>query len=106
MGAVSYVVTQVSKMLIIAGLINLSPLWDDVLDVIGMYTFLVHHQKATVASVKILSKEGHQCIVASTNKQPWQTPNTKVVVPYLTNICFIRQAWLLAGASPSRFSRA
>lgn len=73
MGAVSYVVTQVSKMLIIAGLINLSPLWNDVLDVIGMYTFLVHHQKATVASVKILSKEGHQCIVASTNKQPWQT---------------------------------
>ncbi|KAH9388737.1 hypothetical protein TYRP_008082 [Tyrophagus putrescentiae] len=54
-GAVSYVVTQVSKMLIIAGLINLSPLWNDVLDVIGMYTFLVHHQKATVASVKILS---------------------------------------------------
>lgn len=58
-GAVSYVVTQVSKMLIIAGFFNLSPLWDDVLDVIGMYAFLLHQQKATVASVKILSKANH-----------------------------------------------
>lgn len=47
-------------MLIIAGLINLSPLWDDVINVIGMYAFLVHQQKATVASVKILSKADHE----------------------------------------------
>ena len=54
-GAISYVVTQISKMMIIAGLINLSPLWERIIDCLGMYYFLVHHQKATVASVKILS---------------------------------------------------
>lgn len=54
-GALSYVVTQISKMMIIAGLINLSPLWEHVIDCIGMYYFLIHQQKATVASVKILS---------------------------------------------------
>lgn len=42
--------------MIIAGLINLSPLWERLIDCIGMYYFLIHHQKATVASVKILSK--------------------------------------------------
>lgn len=54
-GVLSYVVTQMVKMMIIAGLINLSPLWDHIIDCIGMYYFLVHHQKASVASVKILS---------------------------------------------------
>lgn len=56
MGAVGYIVTQVCKMLLIAGLVNLSSFWEHVIDCIGMYYFLVHHQKASVASVKILSK--------------------------------------------------
>ena len=55
-GALSYVVTQIIKMVIIAGLINLSPLWEHLIDCFGMYYFLIHQQKATVASVKILSK--------------------------------------------------
>ncbi|KAI2811230.1 hypothetical protein RDWZM_003911 [Blomia tropicalis] len=54
-GTGCYMITQGVKMLIIAGLINLSPLWDHLTDCIGMYYFLVHQQKASVASVKILS---------------------------------------------------
>lgn len=45
-----------SKMLIIAGLVNLTLFWEHVIDCIGMYYFLVNHQKASIASVKILSK--------------------------------------------------
>lgn len=54
-GALAYLVTQVSKMLLIAGLVNLSTFWERVIDCIGLYYFLINHQKASVASVKILS---------------------------------------------------
>lgn len=55
-GALGYIVTQISKILLIAGLVNLSPFWEHIIDLMGMYYFLVHHQKASLASVKILSK--------------------------------------------------
>lgn len=55
-GAIAYIITQISKMLIIAGLVNLTLFWEHVIDCIGMYYFLVNHQKASIASVKILSK--------------------------------------------------
>ncbi|KAH7640395.1 BOS complex subunit TMEM147 [Dermatophagoides farinae] len=54
-GALSYILTQMSKMLIIAGLVNLTEFWEHLIDCIGLYYSMVHYQKASVASVKILS---------------------------------------------------
>lgn len=54
-GVLAYIVTQMGKMLIIAGFMNLTPFWEHIIDCIGMYYFMVHHQKANMASVKILS---------------------------------------------------
>ena len=55
-GALSYILTQMSKMLIIAGLVNLTEFWEHLIDCIGLYYSMVHYQKASVASVKILSE--------------------------------------------------
>ncbi|UXI17885.1 hypothetical protein NH340_JMT03828 [Sarcoptes scabiei] len=55
-GALAYLLTQTSKMIIIAGVFNVStPLWEHLIDCVGMYYFLVYHQKASVVPVKILS---------------------------------------------------
>jgi len=62
-GLLAYVVTQVCKLLVIAiinesstsRLLTPTPIWDHLIDCFGMYWFLVNQQKASVASVKILS---------------------------------------------------
>jgi len=54
-GVLAYVVTQVCKLMIIAAIMTPNALWSHLIDCIGMYWFLVNQQKASVASVKILS---------------------------------------------------
>ena len=55
-GVLAYIVTQVCKLLIIAAVMTPNPLWSHLIDCIGMYWFLVNQQKASVASVKVLSE--------------------------------------------------
>ncbi|CAG2114099.1 unnamed protein product [Medioppia subpectinata] len=54
-GVLAYIVTQVCKLVIIAAVIPPNPLLNHLIDLLGMYWFLVNQNKASIASVKILS---------------------------------------------------
>ncbi|XP_054162654.1 BOS complex subunit TMEM147-like [Oppia nitens] len=55
MGVLAYVVTQVCKLLIIAVVMTPNAMMSHLIDCLGMYWFLINQNKASVASVKILS---------------------------------------------------
>jgi len=54
-GLLAYVVTQVIKLVVIAAVMTPNPLLSHLMDALGMYWFLVNQNKASIASVKILS---------------------------------------------------
>jgi len=55
MGLVAYMVTQVCKLMLMAVVMAPNPIWDHLIDCLGLYWFLVKQQKASLAQVKILS---------------------------------------------------
>jgi len=54
-GVLAYVCTQVVKLVTIAAVMTPNPLLSHLIDLLGMYWFLVNQNKASIASVKILS---------------------------------------------------